>query len=48
MRDLFAQDGSKQFYEKYGFTAFQDIQNKLFITTATLKATLPPIHHFIS
>jgi len=35
-----AKDVSKKFYEKYGFTAFQDIQNKLFITTATLKATL--------
>jgi predicted GNAT family N-acyltransferase len=35
-----AKDGSEKFYEKYGFRAFQDAQNKLFITTATLKATL--------
>jgi GNAT superfamily N-acetyltransferase len=36
-----AKDGSEKFYKKYGFTAFQEAQNKLFITTATLKATLP-------
>ncbi len=39
-RIIDAKGGSKQCYEKYGFTSFQDIQNKLFITTAALKATL--------
>lgn len=34
-----AKDGAKQFYEKYGFTAFQDAQSKLFITIADIRAS---------
>jgi len=32
-----AKDGAKHFYEKYGFTAFQDAENKLFITIADIR-----------
>ncbi|UJF17241.1 GNAT family N-acetyltransferase [Vibrio sp. SS-MA-C1-2] len=35
-----AKDGAKQFYERYGFQAFQDAENKLFITIADLRASL--------
>ena len=34
-----AKDGAKQFYEKYGFTPFQDAENKLFITIADIRAS---------
>lgn len=35
-----AKDGALHFYEKYGFTAFQDTENKLFITIADVRASL--------
>ena len=35
-----AKDGSKHFYEKYGFTAFKDYESKLFITIADVRASL--------
>ncbi|MGV6851471.1 MAG: GNAT family N-acetyltransferase [bacterium] len=35
-----AKDGAAQFYERYGFTAFQDTENKLFITIADARASL--------
>ncbi|MCF1459510.1 MAG: GNAT family N-acetyltransferase [Shewanella sp.] len=35
-----AKDGAKQFYERYGFTAFQDAENKLFITISDVRASL--------
>ena len=35
-----AKDGAKQFYERYGFTAFQDADNKLFITISDVRASL--------
>jgi len=35
-----AKDGSKHFYEKYGFTAFEDDESKLFITIADVRASL--------
>lgn len=35
-----AKDGAELFYKKYGFTAFQDAQNKLFITIADVRASL--------
>lgn len=35
-----AKDGAKQFYERYGFKAFQDTENKLFITIADIRASL--------
>ncbi|MEZ8968125.1 GNAT family N-acetyltransferase [Vibrio breoganii] len=35
-----AKDGAKDFYERYGFRAFQDAENKLFITIADVKASL--------
>lgn len=35
-----AKDGSKHFYEKYGFTAFEDDKSKLFITIADVRASL--------
>ncbi|WP_417760268.1 GNAT family N-acetyltransferase [Shewanella sp.] len=35
-----AKDGAAHFYEKYGFTAFQDTENKLFITIADVRASL--------
>jgi GNAT superfamily N-acetyltransferase len=35
-----AKDGSKHFYEKYGFTAFKGDGNKLFITIADVRASL--------
>lgn len=35
-----AKDGAKHFYEKYGFTAFQDAENKLFITIADVRASM--------
>ena len=35
-----AKDGAKHFYERYGFKAFQDSENKLFITIADVRASL--------
>lgn len=35
-----AKDGAKAFYEKYGFTEFQQAKNKLFITIADLRISL--------
>lgn len=35
-----AKDGAKQFYERYGFQAFRDTGNKLFITIADVRASL--------
>ncbi len=35
-----AKDGASQFYERYGFTAFQDADNKLFITISDVRASL--------
>ena len=35
-----AKDGSKHFYEKYGFTAFKDNESKLFITIADVRVSL--------
>lgn len=35
-----AKDGAKAFYEKYGFTAFRDAENKLFITIADVRDNL--------
>ena len=35
-----AKDGAKCFYQKYGFTAFLDAENKLFITIADIRASL--------
>ena len=35
-----AKDGARDFYERYGFTAFQDNENKLFITIADIRASL--------
>ncbi|EJL6268265.1 N-acetyltransferase, partial [Vibrio cholerae] len=35
-----AKDGAKHFYERYGFQAFQDAENKLFITIADIRASL--------
>lgn len=35
-----AKDGAKYFYERYGFQAFQDTENKLFITIADIRASL--------
>ena len=35
-----AKDGAAQFYEKFGFTAFKDNPNKLFITVATIRKSL--------
>ena len=35
-----AKDGAKHFYERYGFKAFQDAENKLFITIADIRASL--------
>ncbi|MFM2477725.1 GNAT family N-acetyltransferase [Celerinatantimonas sp. MCCC 1A17872] len=35
-----AKDGALHFYEKYGFTAFQHAENKLFITIADVRASL--------
>lgn len=35
-----AKDGAKHFYERYGFQAFQDAENKLFITIADVRASL--------
>ncbi len=34
-----AKEGAKHFYEKYGFTAFDDSENKLFITIADVRAS---------
>jgi GNAT superfamily N-acetyltransferase len=36
-----AKEGAIQFYEKYGFTAFQDIPEKLFITIAEIRLYFP-------
>ena len=35
-----AKDGAKQFYERYGFQAFRNTNNKLFITIADVRASL--------
>ena len=35
-----AKDGAMQIYEKYGFTAFMDTPNKLFITVADIRTSL--------
>ncbi|MFT6132060.1 MAG: GNAT superfamily N-acetyltransferase [Shewanella sp.] len=35
-----AKDGATHFYERYGFKAFQDAENKLFITIADVRASL--------
>ncbi|EGQ9717159.1 GNAT family N-acetyltransferase [Vibrio alginolyticus] len=35
-----AKDGAKHFYERYGFQAFHDAENKLFITIADVRASL--------
>lgn len=35
-----AKDGAKQFYQQYGFTAFQDTPNKLFTTISDVRASL--------
>ncbi|WP_217529251.1 GNAT family N-acetyltransferase [Vibrio metschnikovii] len=35
-----AKDGAKHFYERYGFKAFQDAENKLFITISDIRASL--------
>lgn len=34
-----AKDGAKQLYKRYGFQAFQDAENKLFITIADVRAS---------
>ncbi len=34
-----AKDGAIDFYERYGFQAFQDTENKLFITIADVRAS---------
>ncbi|WP_269144427.1 GNAT family N-acetyltransferase [Methylicorpusculum oleiharenae] len=34
-----AKHGAQQFYEKYGFTAFRDAENKLFITIADIRSS---------
>ena len=33
-------DGAKHFYERFGFNAFQDAENKLFITISDVRASL--------
>ena len=35
-----AKDGAKHFYERYGFKAFQDAENKLFITISDIRTSL--------
>ncbi len=35
-----AKDGAKSFYEHYGFQAFKDAENKLFITISDVRANL--------
>jgi len=35
-----AKDGAKAFYEKYGFTAFEDLENKLFLTIADIRTNI--------
>ena len=35
-----AKDGARDFYEKYGFSAFQEAENKLFIPIADVRANL--------
>jgi GNAT superfamily N-acetyltransferase len=35
-----AKNGAKHFYERYGFQAFEDAENKLFITIADVRASL--------
>ncbi|MDD5393438.1 MAG: GNAT family N-acetyltransferase [Thiothrix sp.] len=37
-----AKDGAIQFYEKFGFTTFNDTPNKLFITVADVRSNLEP------
>lgn len=34
-----AKDGAKKFYQRYGFQAFQEAENKLFITIADIRAS---------
>ncbi|MGF1731506.1 GNAT family N-acetyltransferase [Photobacterium kasasachensis] len=38
-----AKDGAELFYQKYGFTAFQDAHSKLFITIADVRASIGPL-----
>ncbi len=35
-----AKDGAREFYLQYGFTAFNDIPNKLYITVSDIRASL--------
>ncbi len=35
-----AKDGAKQFYERFGFTAFHDADNKLFLTIADIRKSI--------
>ncbi len=35
-----AKDGAKHFYERYGFLAFKDAENKLFLTIADVRESL--------
>lgn len=35
-----AKEGTKPFYEKYGFTAFRDAESKLFMTIADIRESL--------
>lgn len=35
-----AKDGAKHFYQRYGFTVFQDAEHKLFMTIADIRASL--------
>ncbi|MCL1079960.1 N-acetyltransferase [Parashewanella spongiae] len=35
-----AKDGAKQFYERYGFAAFKDAGNKLFITISDVRKSM--------
>ena len=35
-----AKEGFEDFYKQYGFTAFQDTENKLFITMADIRASI--------
>lgn len=37
-----AKDGAVDFYKKFGFSAFQDAPNKLFISIANVRASLSP------
>lgn len=35
-----AKDGAKDFYERYGFQAFKDVKNKLFLTISDVRVSL--------